>query len=86
MNLHTQEYADTEKKVGRRYLTDTTYVKGKHIKCYSSELSQAVSALRYGEGTLKVREKRESSSKLIYKGLVPAKANHNTSLFPIPVG
>ena len=67
-------------------MTDTIYVKGKNIKVYGSELSQAVPARPYGEGTLKVRETRESSSKLISKGIVPAKANHNTSLFPIPFG
>jgi hypothetical protein len=39
-----------------------------------------VPARPYGEGTLKVRETRESLSKLIFKGLVPAKPNHITSL------
>jgi hypothetical protein len=69
-------------------LTDTIYVKGKHIKFYSSELSQAVPARPYGEGTSKVKEARESSSKLVFKGLVPAKTNQtnlSTSLFSIPV-
>jgi len=66
-------------------LTDTIYVKGKHVKCYSSELFQAVPARPYGEGTLKLREARGSSSKLIFTCLVPTKANHYTSLFPISV-
>ena len=46
----------------------------------------AVPVRPYGGGTLKVGETRESWSKLIFKGLVPAKVKYNAPPFPVPVG
>jgi hypothetical protein len=53
-------------------LTDTLYVKGKHRNFHSSKLYQTMPAIPCGEGTLNVRETRESLSKLIFESLVPA--------------